>query len=169
MKKSKLNAFIASILSLGVISCSGSAFASSCSGGANNPKPNPTEVEIGDSEDSIDFYNDFVKPYMSSGWLYESKGLIIEEILGEVKKGKLGEIEEELYRLPTGREFCVYMAANRELMHIKVRYWHRIIDENSLETERERLAELFEIAYDSLDRFDKEWPNIVPLLKLPQN
>lgn len=71
--------------------------------------------------------------------------------------------------MPTGREFCVYMAANRELMNIKVRYWHRIIDENSLETERERLAELFEIAYDSLDRFDKEWPNIVPLLKLPQN
>ena len=159
MKKNKLNAVVASILSLGVITCSGSAFAS------RSGKFNKMPMNKGSKKDSSDGFDDVVKLFMAAGWLYTNEGIKIERILRELRMGKLGEITEESYRLPTGREFATYMVANDELMNTKISYWHDIIHKYNLEREMNLLVELLKTADNSLKKFEQAWPGILLQLK----
>ena len=111
-------------------------------------------------------FNDIAKLFMAAAWLYENEGIKIEQILKELKKGKFGEIKNEPYRLPTGREFATYMVANRELMDTKIKYWHNLIHKYNLEKEMNLLVELLEVASNSLKKFDQSWPEMTSHLKL---
>lgn len=162
MKKNKLNAVVASILSLGLITCSGSAFAS------HSGKFNKMPMNMGSKKDDSDSFDDVVKLFMAAGWLYTNEGIKIERILRELRMGKLGEITEESYRLPTGREFSTYMVANRGLMDKKISYWHDLIHKYNLEREMDILVELLKTADNSLKKFEQAWPGMLLHLKLKQ-
>lgn len=98
--------------------------------------------------------------------MYKQKGIRIEQILAELKRGKLGSIQEELYKVPTGREFVAYRVSNLELLITKYNYWYDFIEANNMKKEYDLVMELHELADDALKEFYSILPEILLYEKL---
>ncbi len=150
MKKFKLNAIILSILSLGTI-CNGSAFAMYPVNNYNDASLYVSASESGSdsteeiSEESAENYDtmDFEMVKNFSIQLYLNNRDEMNRILGELKKGRLGRIENEEYKLPTSEEFIAGMMVKRAELDMKLDYWYSLINKYNMEKERNLFLELF--------------------------
>ena len=161
MKKFKLKAVLSLILSLGVIASSSPAFASSA-----EKAMNMGAGKDGSSSNKKADEDDKKITILSARWMYKQKGIRIKQILAELKRGKLGSIQEELYRVPTGREFVAYRVSNRKLLKTKYNYWYDFIKANNMKKEYDLVMELHELADDALKEFYSLLPEILLYEKL---
>lgn len=161
--KFKLNAVLASVLSLGVI-CSGSAFAiSSDNENANTPvytemsedNDNLTEEvteEITEEEPEVANVSTLKKCpglYGFAFYLHVHYEDRIKQILDELKSGKLEEIcahirnrREVYYAVPEYEDFINLVSYHDDMFEEKVNYWNDFIRKNNMVKERNLLDEL---------------------------
>ena len=174
MKKFKLNAVLASILSLGTIISSSSASAvrgnvsetkmqtpvfldeSSATPGESSVTPDVTEDDM-----------DYTVPGSNSNeqhpaligfpfWIYFNGGDEIDKLLESLKQGMLGELKD-IFKLPENalnlaEEFMV----NKDFLMLKFSYWQFVTVEYDLKRERKILNSIVDILADLLIEFEKE-------------
>lgn len=168
--KIKLNAVLASVLSLGVI-CSGSAFAiSSDNENANTPvyaemsedNDNLTEQvteEITEEEPEVANVSTLKKCpglYGFTFYLHVHYEDRIRQILDELKRGKLEEIcahirnrREVYYAIPEYDDFINLISFYEYKFERKVDFWNNFIRENDMKREGKLLYELVTLIDDA--------------------
>lgn len=174
MKKFKLNAVLASILSLGTIISSSSA--SAVHGNVSESKmqtpvfldessvtPGESSVTPDVTEDDMDY----TVPGSSSNeqhpalidfpfWICFNGGDEINRLLESLKRGMLGEFKD-IFKLPENavnlaEEFMV----NKNFLMLKFSYWQFITVEYGMKKERKMLNRILDMLADSLAEFEEE-------------
>lgn len=167
MKKFKLNAVLALILSLGTIISSSSA--SAVHGNVSETKMQ-TPVFLDESSVTPDVTEDdmdYTVPGSNSNeqhpalidfpfWICFNGGDEINKLLESLKRGMLGEFKD-IFKLPENavnlaEEFMV----NKNFLMLKFSYWQFITVEYDLKKERKMLNRIVDILADSLIEFEEE-------------
>lgn len=157
MKKFKLNAVIASILSLGTI-CSGFAFAMDPENKSNVPEcvnasknNNNSTTEVSKESMQIYYYDPEFKELLDLvRCFHENSKDDINRIFRELKKGRLGKIKNDKYKIPTCEDFISCMFLNRDILDQKLDYWRFIMCKYKMGKEERLLSELFKLLKKSM-------------------